>query len=71
MDSLEKLQEITLRLDHLEEAGDWLARALVHVDGAASHTGSLVTVLADDIRNRIIELISELEKEIVITNRAH
>lgn len=69
MESLSKLQEITLRLDHLESAGDWLARALVHTDAGASHTGTLVTVLADELRSRILELVTELEKELVIHNR--
>ena len=69
MDSVQKLQEISLRLDHLQSAGDWLARSLVHVDGAASHTGSLVTVLAEDIRTRLLELVAELEKQAYLTQR--
>ena len=67
MKSLEKLQEISLRLDHLDAAGEWLARALVHTDEAASHTGSLVSVLSEDLRNRIFELVTELEKTIELS----
>lgn len=66
MDSVSKLHEICLRLDHIESAGSWLARTLVHKDSSASHTGTLVTVLSEDIRERLIELITELEKEALL-----
>lgn len=70
IDCVHKLQEISLRLDHLQSAGEWLARSLVHVDSAASHTGSLVSVLSEDVRERLLELVTELEKQIIITNKA-
>ena len=66
MDTISKLQEISLRLDHIENAGEWLARALVHTDSAGSQTGSLITALADDIRERLLALITELEKSAVV-----
>ncbi len=69
MDSIEKLQEISLRLDHMQAAGDWLARSLVHSDSAASHTGTLITVLTEDIRERLLELVTELEKQAYIAAR--
>lgn len=69
VNTVEKLQEISLRLDHLESAGEWIARSMVHVDSTASHTGSLVTVLADDIRLRVLELVTELEKIAVVATR--
>lgn len=62
MESLERLQEIALRLDHLQSAGEWLARSLVHTDAAASQTGTLISVLTEDVRNRVLELVTELEK---------
>lgn len=63
MDTVDKLHEITLRLDHMYSSGEWLARSLVHSDGAASHTGTLITVLVEDVRARILELVTELETE--------
>jgi hypothetical protein len=69
MDTIEKLQEISLRLDHLEASGEWLARSLVHQDNAASQTGTLVSVLADDIRGRLLDLVTELEKQIAVAGR--
>ncbi|MFN8388706.1 MAG: hypothetical protein U0136_00275 [Bdellovibrionota bacterium] len=69
MNSVEKLQEISLRLDHMQSAGDWLARSLVHTDSAASHTGTLITVLTEDIRERLLELVTELEKQAYIATR--
>lgn len=69
MNTVEKLQEISLRLDHLEASGEWLARSLVHQDSAASQTGALVSVLADDIRGRLLDLVTELEKQIAVAGR--
>ena len=69
MESVEKLQEISLRLDHMQAAGEWLARSLVHTDSAASHTGTLITVLTEDIRGRLLELITELETQAFISGR--
>ena len=69
MDTVAKLHEICLRLDHIESAGSWLARSLVHTDSSAAQTGILVSVLSDDIRERLIELVTELEKQVAITHR--
>ncbi len=69
MDTVTKLHEICLRLDHIESAGSWLARSLVHTDNSAAQTGTLVSVLSDDIRERLIELVTELEKQLVLTQR--
>ena len=70
MDTVTKLQEISLRLDHMEASGEWLARSLVHQDTAASQTGTLISVLADDIRQRLLDLVTELEKQIFVSHRA-
>lgn len=64
MNTFDKIHDITVRLDNLENLGDWLARALVHVDPAASQTGSLITVLSSDIRDKLIHLVTELESEL-------
>ena len=61
MDTVSKLHEITLRLDHMYSSGEWLARSLVHCDNAASQTGTLITVLVEDVRERLLELVTELE----------
>lgn len=64
MRTVDKIQDICSRLDHLEEAGTWLARSLVHKDSTASHTGTLVTVIAEDIREKLLSLVADLEKEV-------
>lgn len=69
MESIGKLQEISMRLDHMQAAGEWLARSLVHTDSAASHTGTLITVLTEDIRERLLELVTELEKQAFLSAR--
>ena len=70
MNTLNRIQEIALRLDHLDSAGEWLSRALENVDTSASQTGSLVTSLSEDIRQRLFELVSELEKQLEETRSA-
>lgn len=62
MDTLERLNDISLRLDQLESTGEWLARALVHTDSSGSQAGSMIMALAEDIRDRLMVLVNELEK---------
>jgi len=69
MDSLEKIQQIALRLDHIEGAGEWLSRAMVHTDSSASQTGTLISVLVEDVRERVMELVTELEREVALAAR--
>lgn len=69
MDTMTKLQELSLRLDHLENSGDWLSRTMCDRDDVAAQTGTLVVKLAEDIRYRMLELVTELEKQIVLSNR--
>jgi hypothetical protein len=71
VDSVKKIQEIAMRLDHLESAGEWIALTQIDQDTPASQTGSLISALADDIRKRVLDLVSELEKEIYISSRTH
>ena len=69
MNTVDKIHEISLRLEHMHQAGDWLSRSLVHADPTASHTGTLITVLVEDIRERILNLVTELETQIVSHRR--
>ena len=69
--NVNKLHELSLRIDQIQSAGEWLARALVHTDASASQTGSLISVLADDVRGKLIELVSQLETEALILRKAN
>ena len=62
MASIEKLVDISSRIDHLEHAAEWIARETVHSDNAVSQTGTLICVLAEDLRERIVALTRELER---------
>lgn len=62
MDSIEKILDISSRIEHLENAAEWIARETVHSDHAVSQTGTLICVLADDIRERLCTLVKELER---------
>lgn len=62
MDSLQRLMEISSRLDHLEESAEWIAKETVHTDNAISQTSTLITVLAEDIREKVCELVHVLEQ---------
>lgn len=62
MASIDKLVDISSRIDHLEHAAEWIARETVHSDNAVSQTGTLICVLAEDLRERILDLTRELER---------
>lgn len=68
MDTLTKLLEISSRLDHIEHAGEWIARETVHTDNTICQTATLVSVIADDLRERIYELTKALEEQQVVIN---
>jgi len=61
MNTMNKLVEISSRIDHLENAAEWIARETVHTDNGVSQTGTLIMTLADDIRERLCELVKEME----------
>jgi hypothetical protein len=62
MNTLARILEISSRLDHLANCADWLSRETVHVDNSLSQTGTLMTVLVEDIRERVNDLVTELEE---------
>ena len=71
MDTMKRLQELALRLDQIETSGDWLSQAMEGRDAPAANTGVLISSLAEDVRARLLDLVTELEKEIVVTRRMH
>jgi hypothetical protein len=62
MKTLDKLLEISSRIEHLENAAEWITRNTVHTDSTVSQTGTLICVIADDIQARITELVKKLEE---------
>ncbi len=60
--SMERLLEITSRLDHLEASAEWIARETIHKDCTVSQTGTLIMVLVDDLRERVCALVKEIEE---------
>ena len=64
MGTVEKLLNISNRLDHLEQAAEWIAKETVHSDNGVSQTGTLISVLADEIREKICLLVRELESDL-------
>jgi hypothetical protein len=60
--SMNKLLEITSRLDHVESSAEWIARETIHSDSSVSQTGTLIMVLVDDLRTRVCALVKELEE---------
>jgi len=63
MDTVQKLADISSRIEHLENAAEWIARETIHSDNTISQTGTLICVLADELRERIFALAQELEKQ--------
>ena len=61
-DTLSKLMEISSRIEHLEQTAEWIARETVHSDNGVSQSGTLICVLADELRENIYNLVHELEQ---------
>lgn len=68
MDTINKLLEISSRIEHMEKSAEWITKETVHTDNAISQTGSLIAVLADEIREKVCTLVKSLEKRIEISN---
>ncbi len=62
MNSLAQLLEIASRIDHLGNCAEWIARETCHTDNSVSQTGTLISVLAEDLRDKITNLVQELEQ---------
>jgi len=71
MDTLQRLMDIASRLEHLESAAEWIARETVHADSGISQTGTMITVLADNVREKIYALVKDLENKTDLDNRYH
>jgi hypothetical protein len=63
MDTLQRLMDIASRLEQLESNADWIARETVHTDSGVSQSATLITVLSDNVRERIYALVKELEDQ--------
>ncbi len=61
-DSVDKLVDISSRLDQIEQSAEWISREMVHADASVSQAGALISVLADDIREKVCTLVQNLEE---------
>ncbi len=61
MSTVDKLMDISSRLEQLENNAEWIAKETVQTDSSVSQTSTLIMALADDIRERVCALVSELE----------
>lgn len=71
MDTLQRLMDIASRLEQLEGTADWIARETVHADSGISQGATLITVLSDNVRERIYALVKELEDQADDQNQYH
>ncbi|MCB0333500.1 MAG: hypothetical protein KDD55_08365 [Bdellovibrionales bacterium] len=55
--------EISNRIEHLENTAEWIAKESIHTDSGISQSGTLICVLADEIREAIYELARSLESD--------
>lgn len=62
MNTLNKLLEITSRLEYLEHSAEWIARETVHSDNAISQTATMIQAVADDIQSKVSELVKKMEE---------
>ena len=64
MRTFQEVVAISSRIDHLEQIAEWIARESTNHDNTICQSATLITVLIDDIRNRLIELVRTLENTI-------
>lgn len=62
METVQKLQDLSSRIEHLQVLADWVTRETTHTDNAISQTATLITVLAEEIRERVYEVVRECEE---------
>ena len=67
MDTINKLLEISSRIEHMEKSAEWITKETVHSDTAVSQTGCLIAVLADEIREKVCSLVKNLERKIEVS----
>lgn len=63
MDTINRLLQISSRIDHLENSSEWIARETVHSDNGVSQSATLISVLATEIREMVCELVRKMEEE--------
>ena len=61
MSTVDKLMDISSRLEQLENNAEWIAKETVQTDSSVSQTSTIIMALADDVRERVCALVSELE----------
>lgn len=61
MNTVDKLLDISNRLEHLERSAEWVTRETATQDNTIAQTTTLIMVLADDIREKIYALVKEIE----------
>lgn len=64
MSTILKLEDISLRLDKLESTSEWLTQMLMESDETLANAAALICSLSDDVRAQVLELATELEKQI-------
>ncbi len=61
MNTVDKLLDISNRLEHLERSAEWVTKETANQDNTIAQTTTLIMVLADDIREKIYALVKEIE----------
>jgi len=64
MRTLQEVIALSSRIDHLEQIAEWIARETTNQDPSVCQSATLITVLIDDIRTRLIELVKFLEASV-------
>ena len=62
MKTINKLLEISSRIEHLEKSAEWIAKETATKDSAVSQTATMIYALADDVQERVTQLVKKLEE---------
>ena len=63
MKTMDRLIDIANRIDHMDSVAEWITRETVHSDNTISQSGTLISVIADDVRERLCRLVKEMEQQ--------
>jgi hypothetical protein len=64
MNTIARLEELSLKLDQLDQLGEWISESMTSNEASVAEAGAMISALAEDVRLRLLETVAELEKEI-------
>lgn len=62
MTTFDRLSTISNRLEQLQALSEWVTKEMVHYDNCLCQTSTLITVLAEDVQEQLLDLVRDFEE---------